>query len=274
MLQRLHMRAGKIVDMNVVANARTVRRGVICPENLQGRTSSGRSAKRQRNQVRLRIVKLSDFAALVCSGGVEVTQGDITEVIRPVVCLERLLEKQFRHTIRVDRLPRDVLLDRNFRDFSVNRASGRENNLLHSRLESGVEQGKPAFYVIAEILSRIRDRFPNVRVSREVHDGIDLLQCPPQLKSIENISSNQLESRSQQLVARTKIVENDDVVSRSLQSSRGMTSYVSSAADDQNNQSSSPFRVTKAVDGRRLTLYTLHTPRVSSLPPRILKNLP
>src|SRR5579872_1706070 len=103
----------------------------------------------------------------------------------------------------------------------------------------------------------------------EVHDGIDSLQCPAQLHAIKDIASYQLESRGEQLVARTKVVKNDDIVTRSPQSSRCMTSYISCAANDQNHQCSSPFRTTEPLHGRsshctHCALRSFHVCRVAN----------
>ena len=72
--QRQHVCLGQIVDVNVVANAGSIGRGIVGAKQLQfGRVLRSPLSMR-RNQVSFRMVNFADGSALVSSGGVEVSQ--------------------------------------------------------------------------------------------------------------------------------------------------------------------------------------------------------
>src|SRR5215469_7007354 len=107
------MHAGEIVHVNVVPNTGTIGCWIVRAKNLQGRPGAGRSVQSQWNQVGLGIVKFADFPALIRTSGVEVTQTGVAKVVSAIIGFKRLLEKQLRNAVGVDRLARNVLLDRN-----------------------------------------------------------------------------------------------------------------------------------------------------------------
>src|SRR5438270_3990437 len=95
---------GKIVDMNVVANAGAVGSWIVTAKNIQRWSGACSSTKRQRNKMRFRVVRLADSACLVRSCCVEVTKTGITQVVGPIVSFERVLAEKLRRAIRVHRL--------------------------------------------------------------------------------------------------------------------------------------------------------------------------
>ena len=82
-LQRPHMRGGQIRHMNVIAQARSVRRRVIVAEDLQS-ASAGRRVDRPGDDVDFRRVILADLAVRVGARRVEVPQRHGTNAIRPL----------------------------------------------------------------------------------------------------------------------------------------------------------------------------------------------
>src|SRR5579862_77010 len=187
--------------------------------------------------MRLGIVQLTNFTALIGARRIEISQADITKCIGASVGLKRLFKKQFRYTIRVHRLAGNVFCDRNLRRFAINRTGGRENDLLDVGFQRRIQQREAAFYVVAEILLRIGYRFSDVGVSREVHDRLDPSQSGVQGLGIENIALDELEARRQMFVTRAEIIEDDNFVPGAPQRSRRMASDVSSTANDENNHS-------------------------------------
>src|ERR1051326_3713816 len=133
------MSVSQIIYMNVVADAGSVRSGIVRSKNLQFGAEPGGGAQGQRDEMSFGIVQLTDFAALVCARSVEITQAGVTELVGAVVTLERLLKEQFRHSVGIHGLSRNVLFDGNFRGLAIDCTGGGENNLLYAHFECGIE---------------------------------------------------------------------------------------------------------------------------------------
>src|SRR5271157_5838191 len=103
------MCARQIVDMDVVANAGSIRRRVIPAEHLQFGSQARRRAEGKWNQMRLRIVQFADFSAVVCAGGIEVAQTCETEPVGAVIRFQRLFKKKLRDAVGIDWLTRRTL---------------------------------------------------------------------------------------------------------------------------------------------------------------------
>ena len=170
------MRLSEIGHMNVVTNAGAIGRGIVGAEDLQFRSGAGRRAESERDEVALRLMQFADFSAFVRSGGIEVAQAGEAKPVTTIVSFQRVFEKKLGNAIGIHRLPGSVLGDRNAGWFSVNRAGGGKDYFLHSGIDCGVQQGKPAFHVVPEVFSRVRNRFANVSVSREMHDGFHAVE--------------------------------------------------------------------------------------------------
>jgi hypothetical protein len=69
-------------------------------------------------------------------------------------------------------------------------------------------------------------------MGREVHDRIATWENAGESTSIEDVSLNQFEACRQEFVPCAEIVKNNDFVTGSSQRPCGVTSNVSSAADD------------------------------------------
>ena len=81
LLQREAMRLSQILHVDVVADAGIVRRVVVGAEHADAVPLAGDGLQRQRDQMCLRVVRLTDAAVLSGSGGVEVTQGDVLQTV-------------------------------------------------------------------------------------------------------------------------------------------------------------------------------------------------
>src|SRR5208282_3011730 len=97
--QRSDVRIGKIVHMNVVANAGAIRSWVVGAVNFQLGSVRGGGSQRQRNQVSFRVMDFANLAALVGSGSVEITQTHRAQSVSTAIRRKRVFEKQFRRPI-------------------------------------------------------------------------------------------------------------------------------------------------------------------------------
>ena len=154
MLESLYMRLSEIGHMNVVSNAGAVGCGIVGAEDLQFRSGAGRRAESERDEVTLGLMQFADFSAFVRSGCIEVAQAGEAKPVGTIVSFQRMFEEKLGNAIGIHWLPGRVLGDRNAGWFPVNRTSGGKDYLLHSRIDCGVQQGKPAFHIVAEVFSR------------------------------------------------------------------------------------------------------------------------
>ena len=78
--EREHVRAGEVVDVDVVAHRGAVARRVVGAEHLHVVADAGGGAQHERDQVRLRVVVLAERPA--GAGDVEVAQRRRSQPVR------------------------------------------------------------------------------------------------------------------------------------------------------------------------------------------------
>src|SRR6202042_1863614 len=173
MLQGADVGVGQIVDVDVVAEASAVGRGIVGGEDIQlGAIGQGR-LKGELDQMRFGIVKFADLAGLVGSGGVEVPQTCYAEIEGMPVRFECVFECELRRSIGIDRFARIRFGNRNFDGNAVNGAGRGENKMADSGVDGGVQKSERARDIVAEIFARVGDGFSHITMSGEVHDGVD-----------------------------------------------------------------------------------------------------
>jgi hypothetical protein len=74
MLERAQMSLGQILDVNVVADRRSIRRRIIGSIDVDMRPLLEGRLQHQRNEMGFGLVKFTDLALRVSSGGIEVAQ--------------------------------------------------------------------------------------------------------------------------------------------------------------------------------------------------------
>src|SRR5258708_223237 len=125
----------------------------------------------------LGLVQFPDFAALVGSSRIEVSQAGKAQAVGTIVRFQGVLKEELGDAVGIYWLSGSIFGDRNAWWVAVNRASRGKNYLFHSRIERGVQQRKASFNVVAKIFAGICDRFAHVGVRRKMHDGIHPLQA-------------------------------------------------------------------------------------------------
>src|SRR6516162_2098011 len=103
---------GQILDVDVIANRRPVRRRIIGAVDVDMRALSKGSLQYERDEVCLRCVQLTDFAAGIGAGRVEVTQRHRAQAVSLPVRVKGPLNREFGLTIGVDWKLRSGLADR------------------------------------------------------------------------------------------------------------------------------------------------------------------
>ena len=125
------MRGGEVVDVDEIADAGAVGRGVFVAVDLRLLLLAERDLDDVGDEVGLDAVILAEFLAR--AGGVEVAQVDVHQAVDLVVPVEDLLEHQLRLAVGIDRLLRQPLVHRHLLRRAVGGAGGGEDEFLHAR---------------------------------------------------------------------------------------------------------------------------------------------
>ena len=140
MFQRAQMRLGEVLDMNVVADRRPIRRRVIGSINFDLRPLPERRRQNERDEVRLRLVPFADFALGIGAGSIEIAQRHPPQPVGLTIPVERTLDRQLGLAVRVDRQLGQGLADRHLGGSAVGRASRGKDDLVDPSLAHRFEQ--------------------------------------------------------------------------------------------------------------------------------------
>src|SRR5258706_12969972 len=98
-LDRFDVSRREVGNMNIVAFASTVCRGIIRSQNLKRRTDPQSGIDCQRNQMGLRIMSLRQISAAVSACGIEIAEYAEMHLMRMRHILDDLLTKILRPAI-------------------------------------------------------------------------------------------------------------------------------------------------------------------------------
>ena len=169
-LEREKMGLGDVDDVDVVADAGAVWRGIIGAEDLAFLGLSEGDLEHVGDQVRLHPVMFAE--AFAGPGGVEVAEGDELHAVELVIPLEDLLEHQLGLAVGIHRLLRRGLVDGHAVRRAEGGAGGAEDEFLHPVLLRGVDEVQSARDIVPEILRGVDHRFADQRVRGEVDHGL------------------------------------------------------------------------------------------------------
>ena len=187
--------------------------------------------------MRLGVVQFADLARLVRSRSVEVAQAGEAQPVGPVVRFQRSLKHEFRHPVRIDRVPRGIFGDGDLHRNSVDGTGRGEDDLLHAAVDAGVQKRQTRFHVVAKVFSRIFDRLSYIGVGCEVHDGIDVPQSGRERLAVRHVGLDELEAIRQASIAGRQIVVDERFVAVAPQNPGRVASNVACTANYKDFQS-------------------------------------
>ena len=94
---------GQVVDVDVVADAGAVGRGVVGAEDVDRLALAERDLQDERDEVRFGVVVFADRAVGGGAGGVEVAEGGVAEAVGVRVVGQRVLDDQLGEAVGIDR---------------------------------------------------------------------------------------------------------------------------------------------------------------------------
>src|SRR6266849_676362 len=175
LVKRADVRIGDIEHMDVVADAGSVRCGVVRAEDIDmGEPTSGSSVQNARDEVSFVAMMLAAFPG--GSGCVEIAERHIVESGVDLVIREDLFEYELGFAVGVDGRLAMVFGDGNDFGFAVSGGSGRKNEFLYAVAGDGIEQIHAAGHVGGVESAGLPYGFGDQGLGGEVHDGVNLVQ--------------------------------------------------------------------------------------------------
>ena len=229
------MRLRQILDVNVIADARAVRRRIIRAVNLHLRFFAERHEQHVRNQMRLDAVMLAKFFAR--AGSVEIAEGDEIQLVNFTIPDEHFLEHQLGLAVRIDRTLRQILRHRHAVRRTVSRAGGAEDEFFHAAFHGGVRELERVDEVVVEIFFRVRHGLAYERERGEMQNRIRLhrLDGGENVPLLFRLGENKVRARiHRRAMAFREIVIHRDLMSGVEQFFRADGTNIAGTAGDKN----------------------------------------
>ena len=246
-VEREHVRRRQIVHVDVVAEARAVRRRVVVAEHVKGAAPHGR-IDRARNHVELRIVILAELPFRVGARGVEVPERDRAKAVRALVVWQRVLDGELGLAIGVDRALGQVLVDgRRFRK-AENRAGRGKDEVTNAGGHNGIEHRQRPDDVVAVVARRVLHRIAHRKPGREVHHRVDLVRLDRRLQPggvVDVALDDGRCPRRGRTMPLGEIVVDDDRLTARPEHLDGMAADVAGATGDEHCGSRTPHRMVR-----------------------------
>ena len=231
------MSISEIDDVDVVAQARAVRRRIVIAEDRDVIALAERDLENERDEVRLRIVILTDGAIVERTGRIEVTQRYVANAVRAADPLHHLLHRALRLAVRVRRLRRIVFHDRHALRLAVDSSRRREDDLVDVVANHRLEQDLHAVDIVVEVLQRLLDTLADKRICSEVDDRLNVVlrENLVEDRCIADIALVELCLRVQRIaMARLQIIDDDNVFALRHELMDCMRTDITSTATNQN----------------------------------------
>src|SRR6266403_4136097 len=164
---------GNIEHVDVIADAGSVRRGIVRAEDIDMGQSTAGGIENPRNEMSFHPMMLAAF--LGSSGSVEIAKGYVFESGVDLVIRQNLFEHKLGFTIGIDgRLPM-IFGDGNDFGFAIGGCRGRKNEFLHAVARDGIEQVHTTGHVCGVENARLAYGFGDQGLGGEVHHGVNLV---------------------------------------------------------------------------------------------------
>ena len=162
MVQRQKMRARQVRHMNIVPDTAPVRRVIIRTKHLDIRPLAAGRIQHQGNQVSFRIVAFPDFSVRIGSCSIEIPEHDKLQTVSGMIILEDTLHHQLGRTVRIDRMLRHILRQRQSLRFPIDGTGGRENDFITAILTHYLQQIQRIAHIVVIIFLGILHGFPDI----------------------------------------------------------------------------------------------------------------
>ena len=192
-VQRGQVGCGQVVHMDVVADARAVRCGVVVAEHVQRAGMAECRLHHHRHEVDGERPVLADEGIGTGPGCIEVAQADGPQAVRAVEPAEHALRHGLGLGVHALGVDRGVLGDGDGRRGAVDGARTGEDHLAHTVVGQCLEQHGRVADIVGPVLGRVLHGLSDALVGGEVHGLGDpvLLAQPGHQRGIGHIAHHQ-----------------------------------------------------------------------------------
>src|SRR5712692_6065500 len=174
LFKRADVGIGDIEHMDVDADARSVRCGVVRAADIDMGQPTAGGIENSGNDVSFHAMMLAAFDG--GSSSVEIAEGHIVESGVELVIRQNLFEYELGFSVGVDRRLAMVFGDGNDFGFAVSGGSGRKDEFPYAVAGDGIEQIHAAGHVRGVENARLPYGFGDQRLGSEVHHGVNFVQ--------------------------------------------------------------------------------------------------
>jgi hypothetical protein len=121
------------------------------------------------------LARLSGARLWVGAGDIEITQCDMSQVVRAACIAQHDFRHQLRPAIGRNRLRRRLFVNRDRRRSTVDRRGGGKNKVAHIAFDRAFNQRAGIDGVVAIIAERITHRIRHDQRGGKVNDGLDIV---------------------------------------------------------------------------------------------------
>jgi len=173
--ERRHVSLDQIHHVDVVPDARAIRRRIVVAEDVQAfQSPCGDAAHIGHEIVGDALRRLADEAAFMGADGVEVSQeGNFPARIGDEEIAQDLFDHQFAPALGIGRRQGEILADGDGRGIAVNRGGRAENQRFHLMRGHDPAENQGGVQVVVVITEGLRDGFADGLEPREVKHGVD-----------------------------------------------------------------------------------------------------
>jgi len=161
------MSGSEIGNMDVIADASSVRRGIVVAINCDVITLAKRNFQCKWNQMAFGAMILPP--ATGGAGSVEISQARIAQAMNFVEPCEHLFHEELGFSVRVHRVERVRFFDRGAFGYSIQSRRGRKNKSRHFVSQHCFQEGQRIGRIIPEVTLRDLHGFAGLDPCREVH---------------------------------------------------------------------------------------------------------
>ncbi len=227
---------GKVADVDVVANTRSVRGRIVVPEDGDGPALPAGCFGRDLDQVRGARRRLAGPPTRIGPGHVEIAQGAIVEAVGRRDILQHGFGHQLGAAVGVDRRLVRRFGDRGVARRPIDGRGGREDEMRHASPHRDIHQCAALHRVVEVVAERVGHRIRHDHRTGEVQNGPDPVFGDQSAHQglIGDVSLGEGNiGRARPAKAGGEIVDHDDRPSGVEEGEHHVAPHITSAAGDQ-----------------------------------------
>ena len=233
--ESLQVRIGQVVDVNKIANAGAVGRGIICSEDRHMWTFSESDVEDDRDDVGLGRVVFTERTILGGSTCVEVTKRDKPHSVCRGEVAHGAFAGELGEPVGIDRVLGRVFVDWASLGNAVGGRGAGEDQFGHAHRAHGLEDVDRSYEIVDIIFRRVFDALGHARGGGEVHDGFDVVVCERRFEQalVGEVADSEQAFRHGLEVANREVVVDLNIVSGLHEQAHGVAADIACSSNDE-----------------------------------------